>query len=132
MIPTGLFPMNWVIHLQADVRRLEEELDLALSLIVQLTRHLRPFLGEHALEPALEGILQAADVERQNKLQAVIESLLPQGQEPNVVRQLRDATGLAWDDIYSLFSSWPSFTTAEKHRWLRRHLYRNAKQMPAS
>lgn len=94
-----------------------------LRLVAELTAAL--LHDRHAVVPPTLGALrQAFDPEEQSKLVRQVHDLVVQGQEPRVVRTLRELTSLPWDEVYELFGRWGGLSPLEKERWARRHLFR--------
>ena len=123
LIPIGV-PAGAAAWLFEEVQLLESDLDVALQLIGQLAIHLRPILGEQALGPMWRDLAEAEASNRRVELQDQIDALVAQGDEPGVLRRLRDLTQLTWDDVYALRSRWANYTLAEKQRCARRLVYR--------
>ncbi|MBI3406868.1 MAG: hypothetical protein HY040_00745 [Planctomycetes bacterium] len=82
--------------------------------------------GHIEADASLRSLLEAEDPNRRSEFERQIDELAAQGQEPETVRKLRELTDLPWDGVYGLLNRWPSFTRAEKQRWVRRQIYRRA------
>ena len=119
MIP---FEYPWVQELVEESRRQAEDLDVLFQLIGELAAGSTDLRGS----PGLRAFLDASNSARQSELLGQTEKLLAQGQEPAVLRRLRELTSGTWDEVYALFGRWPDMTAAEKQRWARRLLYRQA------
>jgi hypothetical protein len=109
-----------------EVKVLERDFDNVVRLLTELGPALGQVLGQGCLPPTLQRLSECSTPETQDQLREAVERLVSQGQQPEVVRELRLVTRLTWDEVYALFRSWPRASQAEKDRWVRRTLFRRA------
>ncbi len=112
------------INLGETFWRLEQEADLALRGLQLLARRLQA-LG-HADDPQLAGLVAAGDATRQQAFVAEVNALLDADRDGHAVRQLRELTGLSWDQAHSLRSAWAEYASGQKTRWAQLFLLRQA------
>ena len=98
-------------------REAEAQCDFFLQLFKSLAESIRDKLGHDALGPELASCLDAFDPTRIRDLAEKVESLVAKGEEPAVVNEIQVLTRLSWDDVFSLISRWPAWTTEQKAKW---------------
>lgn len=107
-------------------RRTEKHLSFYLKLFKLLAEKLRDKLGSDALGPELTAFVEAFNTANHKDLIGKLDSLVAKGQEPAVVRELKTVTGFTWDEVYELFSYWPTLALEQKHEWCARYMIRQA------
>lgn len=111
-------PMVFVRQAE-QIRRLEADLDAALTLLRVLSERMRHALGPEAIGPELCRFLEVFDYSEQRDLTGRLDDLVSRGAEPEAVRTIRDLTGATWDQAFSIYSAWHQYTPEEKERWVR-------------
>jgi hypothetical protein len=102
-----------------QIRRLEADLDAALTLLRVLSERVRHALGPEAIGPELSRFLEALEYSEQRDLIGRLDALTAKGAEPEAVRMIRDLTGVTWDEAFAICSAWHQHSAEEKERWAR-------------
>jgi hypothetical protein len=111
--------MHTVAALYSHIKRVEQELDVAQSLLSVVLQQFRHSFGDKALCPPLQAVFAADDPVRIRKLVDMIDEDLAHGHEPNAIRLLHERTGIVWDDAHEMLGQWPALSDERKVRWLR-------------
>jgi hypothetical protein len=101
------------------VRRLEQDLDTALTLLRVLSERMRHTLGPDAIGPELCRFLSAFDYSDQQDLIARLDALVRSGSQPEAVRVIRETAGVTWDQAFSIYAAWRQYSQEEKEKWVR-------------
>jgi hypothetical protein len=114
-----LVPITGDGYLAEKVRRLEQDLETALSLLRALSHKMQDALGREAIGPELSRFLCAFDFSEQQSLIARLDALAANGDESGVARFIRDLTGVSWDQVFTIYSAWQHYSADEKEKWVR-------------
>lgn len=130
----GMFPVVVPVPTENSnhVSVLEADLDVALGLLSELTSRLRDVLGEQALGLRLTAVADASEQASLGEFQRLITHIIAESEEGSAARQLRDLTGVTWDEAYALRNRWNHLGTDDRQRLVLRMAFRNAlRTMPS-
>ena len=114
-----MVPITGDGYLAEKVRRLEQDLETALSLLRALSHKMQDVLGREAIGPELSRFLCAFDFSEQQSLIARLDALAASGDESAAARFIRDLTGVSWDQAFTIYSAWRHYSADEKENWVR-------------
>src|SRR5437879_3772068 len=100
LIPFVPFGIGGVEALVEKLRRLEQDLDAAFTLLRVLSERMRCALGPEAIGPELCRFLSAFDRSEGQEIVARLDAFARDGREPEAVRMIRDMTGATWDQAF--------------------------------
>jgi hypothetical protein len=116
VVPVGLGGLEALVE---KIRRLEQDLDAAFTLLRVLSGRMQHALGPEAIGPELCRFLSAFDHSEQQELIGRLDAFVENKAEPEAVRLIRGLTGATWDQAFSLFSAWRQYSADEKEKWIR-------------
>ena len=117
---------------ESRLRRLEDELDLALHLLRGLAAFLERTHGAEAVGPEVLSFIAAFTADESGESREVIDcidALVDAGKEPDAVRLIRETAGETWDQAFQTYAAWRALSRREKTRKLNAGRLRRA--MPA-
>jgi hypothetical protein len=121
--------MDYFSELEKRMRRLEDQLDMALRLLRGVAAFLERTHGAEAVGPEVLSFIAAFASNEADDTLVRIDGLVAAGKEPEAVRLIRDATGETWDQAFQTYGQWLSLSQREKERKL--HAVRLRRPMKA-